>query len=399
MNQKYRVEISGEVIEPHSRGQVSTRLAELFKCQPARMQELFDGKTHTLKTGLDWDTARKYRRAIEGRGAKCYLRVVMDRETFRAACFTADSTEARKILATAPSESEAAPVLRRSMSPAKKKFQFDTARLFPALFHPPALAPVFSEEEAPVGVITSLKATVSYLAALFLSIAIAFFVQWHLGHLWAKNLGTGPTGTIMSILLFFAIILFLPNLIRPPRKLAVELTHHGEKIAWQVRHERTFSIAHRKLAMETDTGEGIARMFKAAGKSHYICQDKDGAMLLSAEEEPDIDDLYLDTVKDIRDELMGWAIVEYAKMARDLLSRLASAVLSLKISGWKAFLSRNTPAGTKAVGKIFVIRDSAGVAKGHVIVGRLCRIVLYSEKITAEELRQLFGFGLLMADT
>jgi hypothetical protein len=398
MRHRYQVEINGEVNEPHSRKDVAARLAKLFGCAPVKIEALLNGRPHTLKTGLDGPTAEKYLTAIQACGAQCALRICMDQAAYRQGLFTVDSIEAKQILATAP---PAPPISSRASdrhtTVAGITYRFDTARLFPTLFHPKAQEAISVEGGSPVGEISSSKSALSYRAALFLSIAIAYFVQYHFAHQFAERVSTGITCTLISILLFFGIILLLPNRLRPLQKLTVTLKHSGENLTWMVCHETSFTMVNRKFVIESPSGCLMARMYKAPCRYQFLCRDRNGAVILSAEEEPDLEDLYLDAVTEIRDELLGFAIVEYTQMVVEFCRRMGKTLLNLRQSGWRELLFWRRPFDAKVSGRLFVMRSSDGRAQGHVVVGRMCEIQLYACGKVMVDPRILIGFGLLLA--
>ena len=70
----YNLIFRGEILEGHAVGAVQKKLAGLLKMNPAQVAKLFEGKSVTLKRGVDRATAAKYQTAFKSVGAK--LRVV-----------------------------------------------------------------------------------------------------------------------------------------------------------------------------------------------------------------------------------------------------------------------------------------------------------------------------------
>lgn len=70
----YEILFKGEIMPTLDQVRVSARLATLFKAPAARIDALFDGQPHTLKSGLPRDEAERYRAALRDAGAIVYLR-------------------------------------------------------------------------------------------------------------------------------------------------------------------------------------------------------------------------------------------------------------------------------------------------------------------------------------
>jgi len=72
----YDILFAGECLDGHAPEAVRTALARLFRADAATLDKLFSGKAQRIKGGVDAATADKYRRAMEGAGARAILRPV-----------------------------------------------------------------------------------------------------------------------------------------------------------------------------------------------------------------------------------------------------------------------------------------------------------------------------------
>lgn len=71
---QYEILFKGEVMPTLDPEQVSEALASLFKASPEKIAPLFNGSSHTLKSGLDREAAERYRDTLKKAGAIVYLR-------------------------------------------------------------------------------------------------------------------------------------------------------------------------------------------------------------------------------------------------------------------------------------------------------------------------------------
>ena len=72
----YEIVFKGEVMPNLEVEQVATAMADLFKTSEQKIAALFNGKHHTLKSGLEREAADKYRDTLKQAGAIVYLRRV-----------------------------------------------------------------------------------------------------------------------------------------------------------------------------------------------------------------------------------------------------------------------------------------------------------------------------------
>lgn len=70
---KYRVLMTGELVQGKSIDEVKPRLAKLFKTTPEKIDGLLKRNNVVIKKDADLETARKYVRAIESAGAVCRM--------------------------------------------------------------------------------------------------------------------------------------------------------------------------------------------------------------------------------------------------------------------------------------------------------------------------------------
>lgn len=401
MKERYTIQLTGEILGKTDREAVITRLSSMFKCDSARIAQFFDGERKSLKTGMDWKTALKYRKAIERQGAGCELKVVMDCKSFEASIFDRESIHVRKALASAPfqfsdtGKKEAPGQVVESSS--RKSYYFDRARIIPLIFSPSAREPVLEGEDAPVGEISSFKPAVSYTAALFLTVGVTFFLEWYFLTYFTEYVSTGRIATLLAILLFFLVIVFLPNFLRPLRRLSIELKQTEGEISMQLLQERTLFNLSKKFVVETPEGRRIAQMYKSPIRNRSLCFDRTGNILFSAQEESDIDELFLDAAGEIRDELMNFEMINLIRYIGEKISDAISIIKGVKKTKSKtiASLVQNIDISTNR--KMFVLRDTHGKAIGQVFTGRRTRFIFYTKEIRSIDIRGLFCFCLMVA--
>ena len=68
-SQSYDVFFSGQIMEGRESGDVRQQIGRLFKASEEQLQHMFSGKQIRIKSGVDQDTAIKYRVAFRNAGA------------------------------------------------------------------------------------------------------------------------------------------------------------------------------------------------------------------------------------------------------------------------------------------------------------------------------------------
>lgn len=75
---KYKITFAGEVVPGQNIEQVRQKIAALFKISLAKCGQMFDGRSRTIKSGLDQQAAGKYKKAFEQAGAICHIVPIND---------------------------------------------------------------------------------------------------------------------------------------------------------------------------------------------------------------------------------------------------------------------------------------------------------------------------------
>ncbi len=73
---RYDILFNGELLPGFDSATVAANLARRFKATPATIARLMNGDSHVLKRATDYDTAVKYRSAMEQDGARALLREI-----------------------------------------------------------------------------------------------------------------------------------------------------------------------------------------------------------------------------------------------------------------------------------------------------------------------------------
>ncbi len=73
MGSSYKIMLTGIQFR-QDRKQVRDKLAQLFKCEPARIDSLLGKAPVAIKSGVGLDMALKYQKAIQDAGAECMLK-------------------------------------------------------------------------------------------------------------------------------------------------------------------------------------------------------------------------------------------------------------------------------------------------------------------------------------
>jgi hypothetical protein len=73
MGSSYKIMLTGIQFR-QDRKQVRDKLAQLFKCEPARIDELLGKAPVAIKSGIGLEMALKYQKAIQDAGAECVVK-------------------------------------------------------------------------------------------------------------------------------------------------------------------------------------------------------------------------------------------------------------------------------------------------------------------------------------
>jgi hypothetical protein len=73
MGSSYKVMLTGIQFR-QDRDQVRHKLAQLFKCEPERIDGLLGRAPVAVKTGVGMEMALKYQKAIQDAGAECMVK-------------------------------------------------------------------------------------------------------------------------------------------------------------------------------------------------------------------------------------------------------------------------------------------------------------------------------------
>ncbi len=73
MGSSYKIMLTGIQFR-QDRKQVRDKLAQLFKCEPARIDSLLGKAPVAIKTVADMEMALKYQKAIQDAGAECMVK-------------------------------------------------------------------------------------------------------------------------------------------------------------------------------------------------------------------------------------------------------------------------------------------------------------------------------------
>lgn len=73
MEASYRIMLTGIQFRK-DRQHVKANLAKLFKCEPARIEQLLGQAPVQIKSGLGLEAALRYQQAIQDAGAECIVK-------------------------------------------------------------------------------------------------------------------------------------------------------------------------------------------------------------------------------------------------------------------------------------------------------------------------------------
>ncbi|MCK5894965.1 MAG: hypothetical protein KAG53_11320 [Endozoicomonadaceae bacterium] len=81
MTTTYDLIFSGDIDETLDKALVQKNIASLLKASPRQIDNLFSGKTITLKSGLEEITAKKYLAVLKKTGIRCWLKPYQPKST------------------------------------------------------------------------------------------------------------------------------------------------------------------------------------------------------------------------------------------------------------------------------------------------------------------------------
>lgn len=72
----FEIAFSGQIIEGYDRETVKKQIGQIFKADPARLEQMFSGRRVIIKREADEATSTKYRSAFKKCGAVCEVRAL-----------------------------------------------------------------------------------------------------------------------------------------------------------------------------------------------------------------------------------------------------------------------------------------------------------------------------------
>ena len=102
-SQEYELAFYGELVPGADLEDCKSKLAQLFKANPAQIEKMFSGARVVLKSKLDTDSGEKYLAALKARGALCKLESV-DAQASAGEVAKASGTSAERASTPAPAE-------------------------------------------------------------------------------------------------------------------------------------------------------------------------------------------------------------------------------------------------------------------------------------------------------
>lgn len=433
--ERYRIEFRGRTAEGREPERVIEGLAALFKCEKRKIKVLFNGGTHVLKKHLEWGAALKYYNAFKNKGAICDIEVTMDPASFKSALVPSPSghtpnlqPEKKKKIAPPPSpaiprEIHPEPLAnkaddknKQASAPKEKEekelssndfptFRFDLARVAPVLCHPSHKEEILDNEETVVGHIRSSGFAISRLGALFIAIIISIGIEIIVADLYARHIAADLYSHLIPFLVFLSGLILLPALARPLRNVVISPGWSGKKAELTCRQTSRFQYITSRFTVKNHSGAIVCEMSRNNVLHRHECRNAGGEIVFTAEEEPDVSDILLDTADQIREEVIDIKILQkMGSVMSNVLKKKRGR--STKGNGLKnetdklaSHIVKQPRSKSRKSKREYVIRNAGEKAIGHFSLDRICILTLYREKNRVDESEKglLFSFCLLLA--
>jgi len=330
VEEKYNIVGRGEIVAGVDKPVLVTQLAKLFKANEKDVSQILVPKLQIIAKNLSWSKALKYQEKLKAVGLIVYLDVVLNAEIFKESIVKVSEQEFQQ--GTNIKLREPVNKAQNSSAQFSKSFytllEFNSDKLNPAMIYPPHSEVLSNEQGTKSFTLQSYNHSINFVFIIIASLFAALLIQKYFTLLLVVSI-TGPIVTIISILLFFLTIFFLPKIMTPNRIFSLSVDGKEKKESSEksslpyvlCRQIPNISLFVSYYDIYSSNDKIIATVTSNKLKSLYECFDMNGDLLFSSSEEHDVDEFTKGATDELRDELFDLYYFKYIKLISKLFKR------------------------------------------------------------------------------
>jgi len=379
--EQYNLVCRGELVHGFSQSTVAPEIEKLLKVKKNIALRIFDKKPRIIKRKVTWRQAIRYQHLFKTIGLVIHVNVILNADIFRESLIPQDVDNSATVEKQAHDTD-----LNRSLNNSFVLMKFSISRFIPSVFSSAHKESITDKEEKSWFRLESHSYTLNPKFLLLISLITSLIIQKYSSLLIVQHI-TEQASTLISLVIFFLIILLLPKAMSPNRIFTLRNSTNDSAyvLCTQVPNLDPFIDDYN---IYTGNDKLIATVKNNRLNNKLTCQSPDGNILYSSTEEYDVDDVTKSAAREMRDELFDFSILQYISL---FFSRLK------KIALW---FRKETYVYKKS--DTFVIRDSSTNKIGYFYRGKisfmelpeLCNKTNSSEK-KGNETKALLAFTLI----
>jgi len=303
---EYNLVCKGEIVQGFEQSDVIPKIAKLFKVDETVALRLLDKNPHVIKKRVNWQEALKYHKTLKDIGLVIFISLIFDANIFRESLIPAgEQTVQVSSRLTEPQK-----VTTNSNFPLQL-MSLDIKNLISAIFSKAHEESILDDEGNAKFDLTSYSHHLNQKFLLLMSMFVALITQRYFTLIFVQYFSE-QTSTILSIVIFLSIFLFLPRVMTPNQIFT--LRNFGDDSAYllcaQISSNNPFVDMYTIYSHDEDI---LAIVNKNKIKNRIECLDVEGNVIFTSYEEHNVDDVTKDVASEIRDNMFDFSIFEYIR--------------------------------------------------------------------------------------
>lgn len=373
---QYRVVFQNRLKPNTTKENVLDALSNTFKKDRNSFEPLFNKKRSVLKKNMDWESACRYFERFESFGMITQIEVILNSQSFRNAVVPIDQVgSAINSTNKETGDKSESGIDKKKSQPTlddSEDLWFETSKVNPAVFSPPNTAEIHHKSGKTVGYIKNSKYVLSIRLAFFIATLFSFLLQVKFAVYFANTFGTGFEGTAISLFILVTGIYLLGISLTTRREFQIYRQGHTNELFLKCNQVSRYNLFQRTYKIYEDSGKNSYKIKKNLMKHSVTCVNENDQIILHAEEEPETDELLLDTAKEIRNTILDSNLLDVVGAAKGLRDR-------------------NKPK------KIYIIRNSDRVAVGHFVLAKFSMVKIYRNTNGEPDRKSIYALMLVLS--
>ncbi len=293
ITEKYNLITKGELLAGYSKEVVCPRLALLFKVDEQSISRIFVNKKIILKKNVTWERALQYREKLKNIGLLIYIDVILKANNFRES------------LVSVENKSD----VDENIAVSSKFLYFDNKKINPVIAYLPHTETIYDKKEIPQFNLQSFNHKINFKFIIIVSLVTSLLIQKYIAMI-LVSLFSGTVVTVMSVIIFILIVLFLPKIMMPNRIFTLRESKKDIPYLLCIQNS-SYNIFIDSYLIYSPSGDYLTTITNNKLKSFYQCFDEHDNIVFTSSEEHDIDDFTKGVTKDLRDEIFDFSVLTY----------------------------------------------------------------------------------------